>query len=151
MHAPLSTCTISWNACKLFIFTIIIIIIIIIIIVIIIIVTVIIIVNIHAYSCGAFLASPVALLDLSLSLTHLQQILDGLIHDLEGSHIHGLHLCWQPPLLDLQEQTLHQCCAQSCSKSVVRCFVFLPSLVRCLSKPICANTDKNTCKATMLT
>jgi len=82
------------------------------------------IVNMQACKHGASLTSPVALLGISLSLTHLQQILDGLIHDLEGSHIHGLHLCWQPPLLNLQEQTLHQCCAQACSRSVMRCFVF---------------------------
>lgn len=97
--------------------------------------------NMHAYKHGIFLTSPMALLGISLSLMHLQQILDGLIHDLEGSHIHRLHLCWHSPLLNLQEQIFHQYCAQSCSKSVVRCF----------SKPICAKTEKNTHKATLPT
>ena len=90
---------------------------------------------------GASLTSVVALLELSLSLTRLQQILDGLVHDLKGSHIDRLHLCWQPPLLDVQEQTFHQCCAQTCSRSVVKCF----------SKPLCVQRDMNSYKATVPT
>ena len=81
------------------------------------------------------------LLTVRLSPMRLQQILNGLVHDLEGSHIHRLDLCWQPPLLNVQEQTLNHYCTQPCNACIRRLSAAILAASRASADPM--QSDKS--------